>query len=296
MKRKFASLAGGNKGRNKQISSVPESPASWAGSVTMPRVRDFLLLAPFLFFAACGGGGGGGGDNNAVPPPAPATFTKKATLTLAQNVPTPTAPADANAINGTMTATLNTPANTISGTLTITGDFARVTAAHIQDGEAGVAAGNTIIDLQNNGNGVWAVPAGTTLTANQAARFEAGGYCVLADTALNANGEIRGQLISFAGNIQPIFTASCAVSGCHVDGGIAPMSLAAGEAYKNLVNNGALVEPGVRVIPGDSADSVLFKKVSGTTAGPQMPIGASPLPASEQGLIKVWIDMGAENN
>jgi predicted RecA/RadA family phage recombinase len=263
------------------------------GNATRKPRLAFLILAPLLFLSACSGGGG---DNNAVTPPTPATFIRKATLTLSQDVPAPTALAAANVINGTTTVTLNTPANTISGTLTITGDIARVTAAHIQDGEAGVAAGNTIIDLQNNGNGVWAVPAGTTLTNDQAARFEAGEYCVLADTALNANGEIRGQLISFADNIQPIFTANCAVSVCHVDSGVAPMSLAAGEAFKNLVNNGALVEPGVRVIPNDSADSVLFKKVSGTTAGPEMPIGASPLPASEQGLIKVWIDMGAENN
>jgi CHRD domain len=262
------------------------------GNATRKPRLAFLILAPLLFLSACSGGGG---DNNAVTPPTPATFIKKATLTLAQDVPAPTAPAAANVINGTMTVTLNTPANTISGTLTITGDIARVTAAHIHDGDVGVA-GTVIIPLQNNGNGVWAVPAGTKLTDNQAARFEAGGYYGNAHTALNADGEIRGQLISFADNIQTIFTANCAVSFCHVDGGGAPMALAAGEAFKNLVNNGALVEPGVRVIPNDSANSVLFSKVSGTTAGPQMPIGASPLPVSEQGLIKVWIDMGAENN
>lgn len=301
MKRGIASLAGGNNGRTKQITSVPESPAPCAGYFTMPRVRDWLLvLAPLLFFSACGGGGGG--DNNAVTPPTPtpATFTKKATLTLTQDVPAPTAPAAANVINGAMTVTLDTPANTITGTLTITGDTARVTAAHIHDGDVG-AAGSIVIALQNNGNGVWAVPAGSTLTADQALRFEAGGYYVNAHTASNPGGEIRGQLISFADNIQTIFTASCAISNCHVNGGLAPMSLAAGDAYKNLINQGVVVglgagAGGVRVIPNDSANSVLFMKVSGTTAGPQMPIIGGPLPASEQGLIKVWIDMGAENN
>ena len=264
----------------------------------MPRGRElFLILVPLLFFSACGGGGG---DNNAILPPTPATFTKKAILTLAQDVPAPTAPAAANVINGTMTVTLDTPANTITGTLTITGDTARVTAAHIHDGDVG-AAGNIVIALQNNGNGVWAVSAGSTLTAAQVLRFEAGGYYVNAHTALNAGGEIRGQLISFADNIQTIFTASCAVSGCHVNGGTAPMSLAAGDALKNLISLGVLVglgagAGGVRVIPNDSANSVLFLKVSGTTAGPQMPIGKPPLPPFEQDLIKVWIDMGAENN
>jgi len=84
-------LAGGNKGRNEQISSVPGSPAPWTGSFTMPRVRYlFLILAPLLFFGACGGVGG---DNNAVTPPTPATVIKKANLTLAQDVPAPTTPA-----------------------------------------------------------------------------------------------------------------------------------------------------------------------------------------------------------
>src|SRR5689334_2349083 len=123
---------------------------------TMLRGRDLsLILVPLLFLGACGGGGG---DNTATTPPTPATFTKEATLTLAQDVPAPTAPAAANVVNGTMTVTVNTPANTITGTLTITGDTARVTAAHIHDGDVG-AAGNVIITLQNNGNGVWVVPA-----------------------------------------------------------------------------------------------------------------------------------------
>lgn len=268
-------------------------------SSTMLRGRYlFFILLPLLFFNACGGGGGG--NNATTTPPAPATFTKKATLTLVQDVPTPTAPAAANVINGTMIVTLNTPTNTITGTLTLTGDTGRVTAAHIHDGDVG-AAGPVIITLQNNGNGVWVVPDGSTLTDAQASRFEAGGYYVNAHTDLNKAGEIRGQLISFADNIQTIFTASCAISGCHVAGGGAPMSLAAGEAYGNLVNQGVVVglgagAGGIRVIPGDSAKSVLFMKVSGTTAGPQMPIIGGPLSADKQGLIKVWIDMGAENN
>ena len=256
----------------------------------------FLILAALLFLSACGGGGGG--DNNTIAP-IPATFTKKATLTLAQDTPAPTAPAAVNVISGTMTVTLNTPANTITGTLTLTGDIARVTAADIDDGDVGTTDPPVIIPLQNNGSGTWVVPAGTTLTAAQALRFEAGGYYVNAHTTLNAGGEIRGQFISFADNIQTIFTANCAVSGCHVSGGTAPMSLTADAAYKNLINQGVIVgEVGgaVRVIPNDSANSVLFLKVSGTAAGPQMPLGRPPLPVFEQNLIKVWIDMGAENN
>lgn len=247
-----------------------------------------------FFLAACGGGGGGdGGGTNE-----PATITKEATLTFGQEVPPATAPAAANAIGGTMTVTLTTATNAISGTLTLSGDTARITAAHIHDGDVGIApASNVVIPLSGTGTTL-AIPAGTVLTAAQAARFKAGGYYVNAHTALNGPGEIRGQLIAFADNIQPIFTANCAVSACHVAGTSAPMSLAAGASVANLVNKAATasVAGGTRVIPGNFTDSVLYKRITGTTAGPQMPSGRPLLPDTERNLIKVWIDMGAKDN
>lgn len=241
-----------------------------------------------LSLAACGGDGGGDGGTQE-----PAAITKEATLTLGQEVPAPVAPPAA--ISGTMTATLTTATNAISGTLTLSGDFARVTAAHIHDGVVGVAGG-VVVGLNNDGNGVWSVPANAPpLTAAQAALFKSGSYYVNVHTALNAPGEIRGQLIGFAENVQPIFSASCALGGCHVPGSLAPMSLRSGESVGSLVNQTAALG-GVRVIPGDSANSILYKKISGTTAGAQMPVNSPPLAANEQNLIKVWIDMGAKNN
>src|SRR5687768_13204307 len=50
---------------------------------------------------------------------------------------------------------------------------------------------------------------------------------------------------------------------------------------------------GARIVPGDSARSVLFKRLVGTQAGPQMP-PAGPLPAPDINRIKAWIDQGAE--
>lgn len=244
-----------------------------------------------LFLAACGGGGGGDGDGVT----GPATITKEATLTIGQEVPAATPPAPADEIKGTMTVTLTTATNAISGALTLTTGASRITAAHIHDGDIG-AAGGPVITLTGNGN-VFSIPTGSTLSAAEAARFKAGGLYVNVHTALNAGGEVRGQLLSFADNIQPIFTANCAVSTCHVtpSSSGAPMSLAAGASYGNLVNQPASV--GTRVIPDNSVDSVLFKRITGTTAGPRMPPSPAPLlPANTQNLIKVWIDMGARNN
>jgi hypothetical protein len=249
-----------------------------------------------LFMAACGGGGDGGGGGGGGGGP---TITKEATLTLGQEVPAaiaPTPPAT-NPITGTVTVTLTTASNAVNGTLTLTGDYTRVTAAHIHDGDIGTAGG-VIIGLVDNGNGSWSVPANASFTAAQAERFKAGGYYVNAHTTLNAAGEIRGQLLGFADNIQPIFTASCAVSTCHVAGSStgAPMSLASGVSVANLVGQVASGSAGTRVIAGEAANSVLVTRIGGSTAGRMPPTPAPLLPANEQNLSKVWIDMGAKNN
>jgi hypothetical protein len=50
---------------------------------------------------------------------------------------------------------------------------------------------------------------------------------------------------------------------------------------------------GARILPGNSARSMLFKRLTGTQAGAQMP-PAGPLPESKIQLIQAWIDQGAE--
>jgi ankyrin repeat protein len=50
---------------------------------------------------------------------------------------------------------------------------------------------------------------------------------------------------------------------------------------------------GARIFPGNSANSVLYHRVEGTQAGAQMP-PAGPLEPAQIGLIKGWIDQGAE--
>lgn len=105
-------------------------------------------------------------------------------------------------------------------------------------------------------------------------------------------------LVSFASQIQPIFTNSCVNAGCHPGGG-APFSLRAGESYAQLVNQNATVGPCQgqrRVIPADPANSVLVKRVEGSTCGNRMPLGGSQLPAASIQLIRDWISQGALNN
>lgn len=151
--------------------------------------RILITLLGFLLLTACGEGGEGVVATTTTS----TTVTKTATLTLAAEVPAPIIPQAGDLINGTGTVTLNTATNAITGRMTITGNIGRVTMAHIHDGNVGVA-GPVVIPLQNTGNGIWVVPAGSTLTDPQVVRFLAGGYYLNVHTLLNVQGEIRGQL------------------------------------------------------------------------------------------------------
>ncbi len=103
---------------------------------------------------------------------------------------------------------------------------------------------------------------------------------------------------SFAYNIQPIFTASCALYGCHNSTARARLVLLDGPAYMNLVNVDSIQVPAMkRVLPGDATNSYLVVKVEGTqTVGTRMPQGRDPLTEVQIQNIKNWINRGARNN
>lgn len=104
----------------------------------------------------------------------------------------------------------------------------------------------------------------------------------------------------FASEIFPIFQSNrCTSSGCHGGGAGGLTMTSASVAYSNLLNQAATGKNGeVLVIPGDSANSYLVKKLEGASgiAGVQMPKGGTPLGDTDMGNIKNWIDMGAKNN
>ncbi len=67
-------------------------------------------------------------------------------------------------------------------------------AAHIHVGAAGVN-GPVIIPLTGSAGGVWSVPPGAKLNAEQLAAYKAGGLYVNIHTPDHKGGEIRTQLI-----------------------------------------------------------------------------------------------------
>ena len=97
--------------------------------------------------------------------------------------------------------------------------------------------------------------------------------------------------VDFEKEVQPIFTASCAVAGCHTGTrASAGLRLDAGFAYANLLN--PTPPTSSRVIPKDPSRSLLVQRIEGTIP-PRMPQGANPLPQAQTDLIRRWVSEGA---
>lgn len=100
------------------------------------------------------------------------------------------------------------------------------------------------------------------------------------------------------GQVQTVFTNSCALSGCHA--GAAPqegMNLSQGQAYANTVNVPSNQMPSLdRIEPNDPDNSYLVRKIEGTGLLQRMPAGGDPLPPETIQLIRDWVSAGAPNN
>ncbi len=105
---------------------------------------------------------------------------------------------------------------------------------------------------------------------------------------------------AFAANIQTIFTNTCI--GCHDQNHFTGLDLRSGFSYALLVNVDAMFPAactgGVtkRVVTSDADNSILWKRIAGTTCTDQMPLGGPPLSQANQDRIRSWILAGALNN
>jgi mono/diheme cytochrome c family protein len=275
------------------------SGIGFTGTLQMPpngqlSAREVKLIEVWINMGAL--------DDNGVPPNLPvfqgALLTLRAFLNDKQTV---SAAPVLSAATGSAIVTLDAVTGRLTGTVTLSNVTNAVTAVHINDGDAG-SAGALVISLNETppGSGSWTFPS-TAVTAAQMARFKIAGFYVGVDTTANPNGEIRGQLLSYADNIQPIFSSNCI--NCHNNLGRAAfvgLDFSSGASYAGLVNQPAVQSTGARAVPFDAASSVLLHRISGAgfaaVVGPTMPPDYSnlpPLPARDQNLIKVWLDSGA---
>ena len=89
--------------------------------------------------------------------------------------------------------------------------------------------------------------------------------------------------MTFEQTVQPILTEKCALSGCHVDGGINAHGIDL-TSYETFIDGG---EHGTIFVPGNAEASQIVKEiVSGN-----MPKGGDKLPDMEVHTIKYWINM-----
>ncbi|MCI0707022.1 MAG: hypothetical protein L0Y80_06025 [Ignavibacteriae bacterium] len=107
--------------------------------------------------------------------------------------------------------------------------------------------------------------------------------------------------VSFSQQIQPIFNNN-GCTGCH--GGNGGLFLTQGQSYSNLVNVNAQASCTTikRVLPFNTAQSVLYIRISANTSDTQcgtnsrMPKDGARLPQASIDLIRDWINSGAPNN
>ena len=142
------------------------------------------LLAAGL--VACGGGSSSSPAPAPAPVPTPAPETIAVTLVGDQEAPTPVRDTAATA---SATLTLDRSAMTIAATLAVDGLVP--TLAHIHAGAAGVA-GPVAFPMTISGS--TATLATTSITAEQLAALDAGGFYFNVHSAAHATGEIRGQI------------------------------------------------------------------------------------------------------
>ncbi len=96
---------------------------------------------------------------------------------------------------------------------------------------------------------------------------------------------------SFRDDVQPIFDASCATSGCH--SGATPSGSYDLTSHAGTLGTGTDTIP--NVIAGSADSSKCYRRITGDET-PQMPQGATPLDNMKSATIRNWINQGAKNN
>jgi hypothetical protein len=102
------------------------------------------------------------------------------------------------------------------------------------------------------------------------------------DVIKPADPNAPAQNVSFSGDLQPIFDANCASSGCH--GGAHEPTLTADKSYNSLMSGGFVNT----IIP---TESILYQEVNSGS----MPPTGKLAPVQIQQILD-WIKNGAPNN
>jgi hypothetical protein len=95
-------------------------------------------------------------------------------------------------------------------------------------------------------------------------------------------------------SVDALFRETCAVAGCHVSGPLAAsgLDLATPDAFSRMYGQASLCGPPL-ISPEGPSQSYLLAKLEGTAAcGGRMPLGGTPLSASDILCVEQWITSG----
>lgn len=250
------------------------------------RKKTFLVMSLLAVMYGCGGGGGesiygDGGSDDTTPPTVVSTSPANNATGVAvnSNVIASFSEAMGSSSISETTFYVRKGGSNISGNISYGGTSATFLPLTSLQPFKGYTATVTTGIKDSNGN---------ALASNYSWGF--------------ITGSSTTSTISFATHIQPIFNSNCTTA-CHQAGGTATtfLILTNDVAYANLVNKSSTQTTGggILVNPGDSANSVLYQRISGIglASGEQtMPQNRSLLVSDDQTRIKTWIDDGALNN
>lgn len=236
--------------------------------------RTVLLMSMLVVVYGCGGSGGGGSSDQDTTAP---TVISTSPVNNATNVAvnsnvkvTFSETMSSSSITDTSKFYVRTGGSNINGSISYGGTYATFLPMSTLQAFKGYTATVTTGVKDSNGNPL-------------ASSYSWGFVTESSSTST----------VSFARDVQPIFDSNCIV--CHISlGQAAFLPLTDDVSYGNLVNEpSTYTSGGTLVIPGNSTDSILYKRINGTSVGAQMPKGVSALSSSDQNLIKTWIDEGA---
>ena len=187
-----------------------------------------------------------------------------------------------------------------SALLAACGDSSSATDNSGGGGSGGGTGGST---TGGGGTGGTTATGGSGGTGGTTATGGSGGTGGSTTTTASDGCESAGATpVSFANDVQPIFSQSCGSNTtCHLKPTPSEsLSLKAGEAYANLVDvNAKEACSGLkRVLPGNAADSYLVRKITDTDICPntkKMPPSGTLSDTNKQKIID-WVCQGAMNN
>jgi hypothetical protein len=177
------------------------------------------------------------------------------------------------------------------------------------EGGASSGAGGASVGApggKGEGNAGGAAPGGSVSTSASVSASASSAASASASSAASTSASSAaggGGGLSFAADVQPIFTASCTSVGCHGNTAAKGLDLSSGKAHHELVAVKALECGGAGrqlVEAGQPDQSYLIDKLKGMNLcglGQRMPAGGKPaLPAEQIETITAWITAGALDN